>query len=42
MRSVKETLMGFAHNPLDTAAQKLLIPAALSLIRGLRSRHQES
>lgn len=42
MRSAKETLIGFAHNPLDTAAQKLLIPAALSLVRGLRSRHQES
>jgi len=27
-----------ADNPLDTAAQKLLIPAALSIIRGLHGR----
>ena len=38
MRAAKETLAGFVHNPLDAAAQKLLIPAAISLIRGLRAR----
>jgi hypothetical protein len=41
IRSVKEALVDFAHNPLDIAAQKLLIPATLSIIRGLRSRKQE-
>jgi hypothetical protein len=42
MRAAKETLVGFALNPLDTAAQKLLVPAAISLIRGLRARKQGS
>ena len=28
------------HNPLDTAAEKLLLPAVLSLLRGLRARKQ--
>jgi hypothetical protein len=28
------------HNPLDTAAEKLLVPAVLSLLRGLRTRKQ--
>jgi len=38
MKNVKATITGFVQNPLDAAAQKLLIPAALSIIRGLRSK----
>lgn len=28
------------HNPLEAAAEKLLVPAVLSLLRGLRARKQ--
>jgi uncharacterized membrane protein YeiB len=38
---VKQTLVGFVHNPLDMAAQKLLIPAAISIVRGLRAKKAE-
>ncbi len=38
IREAKENLVAFTHNPLDVAAQKLLIPAALSIIRGIRSK----
>ena len=41
IRDVKQTLVGFAKNPLDMAAQKLLIPAAISIVRGLRSKKGE-
>jgi hypothetical protein len=34
----KATMASFVHNPLDVAAQKLLVPAALSIIRGMRSK----
>jgi len=40
VNNVKETISGIVQNPLDAAAQKLLIPAALSIIRGLRSKKQ--
>ena len=40
--SVKETLTSLVQNPLDAAAQKLLIPAALSIIRGLRSKREHT
>ena len=38
MKNVKATIAGFVQNPLDAAAQKLLVPAALSILRGLRSK----
>lgn len=41
IREARDSIVGFAHNPLDAAAQKLLIPAAISLIKGLRSRKTE-
>ncbi len=41
LREAKQTLVGFAHNPLDVAAQKVLIPAALSIVRGLHSKRTE-
>jgi hypothetical protein len=38
MKDVKATITGLIQNPLDVAAQRLLIPAALSIVKGLRSR----
>jgi hypothetical protein len=38
LNSVRTNIAHIVHNPLDLAAQKLLIPAALSLLRGLRSK----
>jgi hypothetical protein len=38
MRNVKATITGLVQNALDVAAQKLLIPAALSILSGLRSK----
>ncbi len=38
MKNVRATVTGLVQNPLDIAAQKLLIPAALSILRGLRSK----
>jgi hypothetical protein len=42
IRDAKDSITGFVHNPLDAAALKLLIPAALSLIRGLRSKKDKA
>lgn len=39
---IRESITGFVHNPLDAAAQKLLVPAAVSIIRGLRSKKDQS
>jgi hypothetical protein len=41
LREAKANLVAFTHNPLDVATQKLLIPAALSLIRGMRSKRAQ-
>ena len=40
IRRPKDTIAGFVHRPLDTAAEHLLIPAVLSIIRGLRSKKE--
>ena len=42
IREVKANIVGFAQNPLDVAAQKLLVPAALSIIKGMRSKRAQS
>ena len=42
IRDAKDTIAGFAQNPLDAATHKLLIPAAISLIRGLRARKEKA
>jgi hypothetical protein len=42
IQEAKATVSGFVQNPLDTAAQKLLIPAALSLLRGLRAKKEHA
>jgi len=41
IRDTRESIVRFVHNPLDSAAQKLLIPAVLSIIRGLRSKKDQ-
>ena len=42
IRSVKANITSVVHNPLDVAAEKLLIPAALSILRGLRSKKEHA
>jgi hypothetical protein len=42
VKHLKANLMQLVHNPLDAAAGKLLVPAALSLVKGLRSRKEHS
>jgi hypothetical protein len=42
IRSVKQNVTGLLHNPLDVAAEKLLVPAALSVLRGLRAKKEHS
>ena len=42
MKDVKATITGLVQNPLDVVAQRLLIPAALSIVKGLRSRKAQS
>lgn len=38
VRQTRDTIAGFVRNPLNAAADKLLVPAALSVIRGLRPK----
>lgn len=38
IQDTKNRIVGIVHNPLDAATQQLLIPAALSIIRGLRAK----
>jgi len=38
IKQTKDTVAGFVQRPFDTAAERLLIPAALSILRGLRSK----
>lgn len=42
IKGVKESISAVVHNPLDVAAEKLLVPAALSLMRGLRSKKEHA
>jgi hypothetical protein len=42
IRQTRDSIAGFIHHPLDTATEKLLIPAALSLIRGMRAKKNAS
>lgn len=39
-QQAKDTITGLVHNPLSVATDKLLVPAALSLIRGLRAKKE--
>jgi hypothetical protein len=38
VKEVRANVTQFVQNPMDVAAQKLLIPAALSIIRGMRKK----
>jgi len=42
VRDIKETVTRLVHNPLDVATEKLLIPAAISVIRGLRGKKEQT
>ncbi len=39
LRDAKDRIAGFVSSPLDTAAQKLLLPAVIAIVKGLRARH---
>jgi hypothetical protein len=41
IRGVKDTIAGVMHDPLDAALQGILIPAAQSLIGGLRKKKDQ-
>ena len=38
IQQTRDSIAGFVQNPLNAAAERLLVPAALSLLRGLRSK----
>jgi hypothetical protein len=42
IRAVKDNFAAVVHNPLDAAAEKLLVPAVLSLLKGLRSKKEHA
>jgi len=42
VRETKNAIAGFVNNPLDAAVQKLLVPAATSIIRGLHSKKDQA
>ena len=42
LRTVRENVAAVVHNPLDVAAEKLLIPAVLSVLKGFRSKKEHS
>ena len=42
VKNMRANVEQFVHDPLETAAEKLLIPAALSILRGLRSRKEHA
>ena len=42
VRTAKDNVAAVVHNPLDVAAEKLLVPAVLSILKGLRSKKEHS
>jgi hypothetical protein len=42
MKNAKQNVVAAVHNPLDVAAQKLLVPAVLSILKGIRSKKEHS
>jgi len=42
IRATKESVLELIQNPLDAAAQKILIPAIMSVINGMRSRKEQT
>jgi hypothetical protein len=41
IRQTRETISGFVQHPLNAAAENLLVPAVMSILRGLRARKDE-
>jgi len=39
VRDIKDSVSGFVGSPLDAAAQKLLLPAIIAIVKGLRGRY---
>jgi hypothetical protein len=42
MKTVKESIASVVHNPLDAMAEKLLVPALLSIMHGLRTKKEHA
>jgi hypothetical protein len=42
LKNVRANITTLVQNPLDVAAQKLLVPAALSMLRGFRSKKEHT
>lgn len=42
IRSMKQNLTALVHNPLDVATEKLLVPAVLSILRGIRTKKEHA
>lgn len=42
IRSVKQNVTALVHNPLDVATEKLLVPAVLSIVRGMRTKKEHA
>ena len=42
IRNVKQSVTALVHNPLDVAAEKLLVPAVLSVLRGMRAKKEHA
>jgi hypothetical protein len=42
IRSVKQNVTALVHNPLDVATEKLLVPAVLSILRGMRAKKEHA
>jgi len=42
IRDVKDAVTGFVQDPMDAALQTLLVPAATSIIKGLRTKKDET
>jgi len=41
LKTLRTSVAQFVQNPLDAAAQKLLVPAALLMLRGVRSKKEQ-
>lgn len=42
LKNVRANITQIVQNPLDVAAQRLLVPAALSILKGLRSKKEHA
>jgi hypothetical protein len=42
IRQTRDTIAGFAQHPLNAATEQLLVPAVLSILRGLRAKKEHA